>query len=143
MGKRTQNKVNRKFEKKTNASFKGPETIPIWQKLENVRIRNKKECIEAFVKILKQVEDGNYKFQEGVEDMKKYFVVNEANRQGSNFIHIVPKETYEIFEYMRKTMPNSFLGFSILIGKIDNRDTRVSCFAVPTSEITRAMIGKK
>jgi hypothetical protein len=122
---------------------RSPETIPIWQKLEKIQIKNKKESIEAFMKILKQVESGKYKFEEGSENNGKYFVVNEVNRQGSNFVHIVPNEAFEIFEQMRKSMPNSFLGFSILCGKIGNKDVRVSCFAVPTSDITRAMIGKK
>lgn len=140
MGKRTQDRV-KKIQKKEAEKSSG--TTSLWQKLEKIQIRSKKECIESFVKLLKDVESGKYKFEEGVTDMGKYFVVNETGRQKSNFVHVVPKEAYEIFEEMRRSMPDSFLGFSVLCGKINGRDARVSCFAVPTSEITRSMISKR
>jgi hypothetical protein len=75
--------------------------------------------------------------------MGKYVLVHEQERQGSMFIHVVPKEAYKMFQEMRRQMPDSFLGFSVLCGKIAGRPVRVSCFAVPTSDITRAIIGKK
>lgn len=120
--------------------FKKPETIPIWQKLEKIEIKNKKECLDAFIKIVKEVERGKHKFVESVTDGGPYYIVSESNRQGSNFIHVVPKEAYKIFEEMRMMMPNSFLGFSMLCGKIGSKDLRVSCFAIPTSEITKVLI---
>lgn len=115
----------------------------MWQKLERVQVKNKKESIDAFMKILKEVENGKYKFEEGSHDNGKYFIVNESGRHGSNFVHVVPKETYEIFNQMKSAMPDSFLGFSVLCGKMGGRDVRVSCFGIPTSDITRAMISKK
>lgn len=148
MGKRAQNKV-RKVEiirttgKSKPTVYRRPETTPIWQRLEKVQIKGKQECLDAFLKISKDIENGKYKFEEGSQDMGKYFVVNETERQGSSFVHIVPSETYKMFEEMRKSMPTSFLGFSMLSGKIGKKDLRVSCFAIPTSEITRAMISRK
>lgn len=139
MGKRPQNKVK----KSVKEVFRKPETIPIWQRLEKIKIVGKEECLDAFLKIAKEIERGKYKFQEGSSDMGKYFIVNEAERQGSSFVHIVPVETYKVFEEMRKSMPTSFLGFSMLCGKAGKKDLRVSCFAIPTSEITRAMVSKK
>ncbi len=139
MGKRSQNKVN----KAKKEVFRKSETIPIWQKLEKIEIKNKNECIDAFLKIAKEVEKGKYNFQEGSTNMGTYYIVNEADRQGSSFVHIVPAETYKIFEEMRKTMPTSFLGFSMLCGKINKKDLRVSCFGIPTPEITKVLISKR
>ena len=140
MGKRPQNKVRGKA---AGGLFKGPETIPVWQRLEKIKIAGRSECIDAFLKISKEIEGGKYSFREGSVDMGKYFVVNEADRQGSSFVHIVPAEAYKTFDEMRRTMPTSFLGFSMLCGKIGRKDLRVSCFAIPTSEITRALFSSK
>lgn len=123
--------------------FRKPETIPIWQKLERIQIVNKEKCLDAFLKIVAEVGDGKYDFREGATGMGEYYIVNEADRQGSSFVHIVPAEAYRVFEDMRRKMPDSFLGFSMLCGKIRNRDLRVSCFAIPTSEITKALISRK
>lgn len=140
MGKRPQNKV---IKKKTKEVFREPETAPIWQRLEKIKISGKKECIDAFLSTWKEIEKGKYNFKEGSFDMGKYFVVNETGRQNSNFVHIVPSETYKMFEEMKRSMPTSFLGFSMLCGKIRGKDLRLSCFAIPASEITRALLSGK
>lgn len=139
MGKRAQNKV--KAGRKE--IFRKPETTPIWQKLGRIQLRNKEKCLNAFLKILDDITSGKYNFQEGSTDMGEYFIVNEAERQGSSFVHIVPAETYKVFEEMRRVMSTSFLGFSILCGKFRNKDLRVSCFAIPAPEITRALISRR
>jgi hypothetical protein len=126
-----------------SAVYRKPETSQIWQKLGSIKISGKDECIDAFLRIMREVENRSYALQLGERDMGKYVLVHEQERQGSMFIHVVPKEAYKMFQEMRRQMPDSFLGFSVLCGKIAGRPVRVSCFAVPTSEITRAIIGKK
>lgn len=126
-----------------SAVYRKPETSQIWQRLNSVKISVKGECIDAFLRIMREVENGSYALQLGDQDKGKYVVVHEQERQGSMFVHVVPKEAYKIFQEMRRQMPDSFLGFSVLCGKIAGKPVRVSCFAVPTSDITRAIIGRK
>jgi len=126
-----------------NTVYRKPETSQIWQRLASLKISGKDECIQAFVRIMREVENGSYAMQLGDQDRGSYFVVHEQQRQGSMFVHVVPKEAYKTFQDMRRQMPDSFLGFSVLCGKIAGRPVRVSCFAVPTSDITRAIIGGK
>jgi len=52
-----------------------------------------------------------------------------------NFVHIVPKELINLFNEMKIQAPEEFLGFTVLIN-----DTRVSCFGIPCSELTKAII---
>ena len=94
MGKRPQNKVK---QKKSKEIFRKPETTQIWQRLEKTKVAGKEECLEAFLKISKDIEKGKYNFQEGTVNMGKYFVISEADRQGSSFVHIVPSEAHKIF----------------------------------------------
>lgn len=92
---------------------------------------------------MREVEKGKYKFREGSRSEGAYYIVHESGRQGSNFVHVVPKEAYGIFEEMKREMPSSFLGFSMLAGKIKKKDVRVSCFAISTQEIMKALISRK
>lgn len=125
------------------AAYVKSETAPMWQRLAAVRVSDPKACIDAFVRIMRELENGSYAIQEGERDFGKYFVIHEADRQGSVFVHVVPKEAYKIFKEMQRSMPDSFLGFSVLCGKVGKKGVRASCFAVPTSEITRAMISRR
>lgn len=124
-------------------SFKKPETTQMWQRVESSKILDRQACIDAFISIMRELENGSYAIEPGERDMGKYFVVHEPDRQGSVFLHVVPKEAYKIFKEMQRAMPTSFLGFSVLCGKVAGRPVRVSCFAIPTSEITRAMLSRK
>jgi len=130
MGKRSQARLKKK-------------TVSIWDKLNKVKIKNKEKSLDAFVNTVKEVEKKKYKFKEGTIKKDLYYIVNEPERNGGSFVHIVPKEAYNVFEEMRKMMPDSFLGFSMLCGKIKGKDLRVSCFAITSSEITKALISKK
>lgn len=111
----------------------------VWDKLEKIKIKNKKKSIEAFLKIVKDVQTNVYNFQAGEIKEKDYVIVHETNRMDSFFIHVVPKETYKIFKDLQKKEPQSFLGFSILAGKLGDRDVRVSCFGIPQSDLTPAL----
>jgi len=124
------------------AAYVKSETAPMWQRLAAVKVSDKKACIDAFVKTVRELENGSYAVEEGERDMGKYFIIHEPDRQGSVFVHIVPREAYKVFKDMQKAMPDSFLGFSVLCGRIGNKEVRASCFAIPAGEITRAMISR-
>lgn len=114
----------------------------IWDKIEKIKIKNKKKSIDVFMKIIKDVQTNVYNFQAGEIKEKDYTIVHETNRMDSFFIHVVPKEAYKIFKNLQKKEPQSFLGFSILAGKIGDRDVRVSCFGIPTNDLTNALLSK-
>lgn len=152
MGKRAQDKVRSKKgaeiirttgKARRDEVFRKPETAGIWDRVSRIKIGSKDECLDAFVRTVREVEEKRYKFKEGATDMGNYFVVNEPERNGSSFVHIVPAETYRIFEEVRREMPTSFLGFSMLCGRNGRKDLRVSCFAIPTFEITKAFVSRK
>jgi hypothetical protein len=66
----------------------------------------------------------------GEKDYSDYYVIIEANRLNSYFVHIVPKPTYELFKKMQNSIKNQMLGFTVLAGKHKEKDVRVSCFGV-------------
>lgn len=114
--------------------------MKVWDKVSQVEIKSKDECINAFLEIVKLAQKGKYKFEEGHRDKGKYYIVNESNRGGSSFVHVVPKEVYKNFLELQKKLGDTFLGFSILCGKNGDKDLRVSCFAISTNDLTRALI---
>ncbi|MBU2503732.1 MAG: hypothetical protein KJ879_01630 [Nanoarchaeota archaeon] len=108
----------------------------MWEKLRSVNIEDKEKYVGLFRILINQLESGTYNFinYEG-ED---YYIINEEKRKGSKFVHIVPKELINLFQEMKEGAPDEFLGFSVLIN-----DVRVSCFGVPCSELTKAIINKQ
>ena len=114
----------------------------LWDKVAKTKVKDKQTAIEAFTKIVKEVEANNYNFQAGDVAEKNYTIVHETNRMNSFFVHVVPKELYKVFKKLQKEEPHSFLGFSILCGKMGEREVRVSCFGIPSTELVRAVIKK-
>ena len=107
----------------------------MWEKLGNVNIKDKEKYLNLFRDLINRIQAGNYKFND-IEG-KDYYIINEENRKSSKFVHIVPKELLTLFNDMRKDAPNEFLGFTILINNV-----RVSCFGIPCSELSKAIINK-
>jgi hypothetical protein len=105
----------------------------MWEKLEKVNVGNKERYLELFKEIIKKVEVKNYDFKD-VEG-EDYYIVNEENRKESRFVHIVPKELINLFNEIKDKAPDEFLGFTVLVG-----DVRVSCFGIPCSELSKAII---
>lgn len=125
---------------KKSAKKKVTSNIKVWDEVSQLKIKSKDECINAFLEIVKLAQKGKYKFEEGHHDKGKYYVVNEPNRGGSSFVFIVPKEVYKNFLELQEKLGDTFLGFSMLCGKNGDKDLRVSCFAIPTNDLTRALI---
>ena len=104
----------------------------MWEKLEKVNIKNKERYLELFKNLINLVESGDYDFKD--KEREDYYLINEVNNR-RKFVHIVPKELIGLFREMREQAPNEFLGFTILINNI-----RVSCFGIPCSELSKAII---
>ena len=107
----------------------------MWEKLEKVNIENKQRYLKLFKELINKIQEGKYNFKDF--EGKDYYIINEDNRKGSKFVHIVPKELISLFNNMKNSAPNEFLGFTVLINNI-----RVSCFGIPCSELSKAIINK-
>ena len=107
----------------------------MWEKLGRVNIKNKERYLELFKGLIKKIQKNKYNFED--EKGEDYYIINEENRKSSKFVHIVPKELISLFNEMKEKAPDEFLGFTILINNV-----RVSCFGIPCSELTKAIINK-
>ena len=113
--------------------------MKIWDELLQLDIKNKERFQDLFSYYVDEVKEGRLILQTREEDKEDYSLVTEENRLGSYFVHIVPKEAYALF----KKMPtNQFLGFSVVAGKYNNKDVRVSCFGVECGKLGKALIKK-
>lgn len=106
----------------------------IWQELEKVNIKNKERYVEIFRNLIKNIRDGKYDFKDKEE--KDYYIINEK-KNDEKFVYIVPLELINLFHKMRASAPNEFLGFTILVN-----ETRICCFGIPCSELSKAVIEK-
>ena len=107
----------------------------MWEKLGKVNIENKQRYLKLFKELIGKIQEDKYNFKDF--EGKYYYIINEDNRKGSKFVHIVPKELISLFNNMKNSAPNEFLGFTVLINNI-----RVSCFGIPCSELSKAIINK-
>lgn len=104
----------------------------MWEELQKVNLKNKEKYLDLFRDLIKQIKNRLYDFKDREE--KDYFIVNEK-RMNSQFVTIVPKELISLYNKMKENAPDEFLGFTILIN-----DIRVSCFGVPCSILSKAII---
>ena len=58
----------------------------------------------------------------------------------SYFLHIVPKEVYNLFKEMQIKAKNQFLGFSVLVGRFNDKDVRVNCFGVKCNLLGKSLL---
>ena len=86
--------------------------------------------------------DGKY-FKIGELEKGDHYLAIEDNRMDCYFVHIVPKEVYKLFKELQTKAPQQFLGFSVVVGKHNNKEVRVSCFGVQCSLLGRSLFNKK
>jgi len=110
-----------------------------WETLSKTELKDKKKHIRAFIQLYKKIESGRFELKKEEKEKKNHFEVTEENRVGGWFVHIVPKETYSLFKQLQTLAPNSFLGFSVVAGKQDEKEIRVSCFGVKCNELGLAL----
>jgi len=110
--------------------------MTLWNKLLEVNIEDKERFLTIFSQTVKEVQNNSFKFQE-VEE-KDYFIVIEENRMNSICVHIVPKQVYSLFKELQQST-TQFLGFSVLAGKHNNKEVRVSCFGIECGLLGKAL----
>ena len=66
----------------------------------------------------------------GEKEYSNYYIIIGGNRLNSYFVHVVPKQAYDLFKKMQERIKNQMLCFTVLAGKHNNKDVRVSCFGV-------------
>ncbi len=116
--------------------------MKIWDKLLQVDLSNKEHYQKLFSKLVYDIQEGRFPFVLGEQEKEDYYIVQEENRNGSYFIHVVPKGVYPLFKEMQEKAPNAFLGYSVLAGKKEGRDIRASCFGVPCNLLGKALLKK-
>ena len=114
----------------------------IWDKLLEVDIENKERFQALFYEIVNRIPKNTFPLTLGEREEKDHFIIIEENRMNSYFIHIVPKQVYTLFKEMQASAPGQFLGFSVVAGKYNNRDVRVSCFGVPCQHLAKSLVTK-
>src|SRR3989344_13525 len=114
-----------------------------WQnELSELNVKNKVKYQKLFSQLVSRVQDNKVLVKPGVKEFKEHYIITEENRLNSYFIHIVPKEAFYIFKEMIK-QPDIFLGFSVLAGKHNNKDIRISCFGVQCNLLGMSLIKRK
>tara|TARA_Y100000310_G_C20427275_1_gene689678 strand:+ start:166 stop:498 length:333 start_codon:yes stop_codon:yes gene_type:complete len=104
--------------------------------LHNINIENKEQYITAFKDLLKQIQTNTFSFQD--QQHEHYDIINKT-KLNSHFVHIVPKETLELFRKLQTQHPEAFLGLTILAGKHQDKDIRLSCFGIPCHKLIKAI----
>ena len=112
----------------------------IWTKLSEVNVQEKQRFASLFAEIVHTVQNSKYTLTIGEKEEQDHVIVQEENRADSHFISIVPKEVFPLFKEMQKKAPQQFLGYSILAGKKEGKDVRVTCFGVPCNLLAKALI---
>ena len=84
--------------------------MKIWDKLLDVDVKNKEKYLKIFSDVVKEVKDGNFELDVGEEDKGDYFIIVEENRMNSYFVHVVPKEVYDLFKEMQEEIERPFCG---------------------------------
>ncbi|MBS3065467.1 hypothetical protein J4229_00245 [Candidatus Pacearchaeota archaeon] len=109
------------------------------KELENIKLFNKNIYVKAFKNLLISMKNNEFNFKD--DEKENYYIINEI-RLNSHFVHIVPKELINIFNKMKIDNPEDFTGMTILMGKRNNKDIRISCFGVSCSLLTKCIINK-
>lgn len=114
----------------------------IWDKLSKVNIENKERFQKLFYEIVNKIKNNQFLLKIGEVAKEDYHIIIEENRMNSYFVHIVPKQVYSLFKEIKAKAPDQFLGFSIIAGKYNNKEVRVSCFGVQCNLLGKSLFKK-
>ncbi len=114
--------------------------MDIWDQILKTRIKDQEKYTELFPQIIEYVLFKKDNFKDNIENKDFYYLITEENRANCVFVHIVPKELMQLFRQIQIQAPNEFLGYSVLIGRRDNKETRVSCFGIPCSLLAKSIM---
>ena len=115
----------------------------IWTKLAHLEIPNKERFQQLFSETIEKIQKNKFTFFVGESEQEDHYVIIEEDRLNSLFVHIVPKQAYDLFKEMQEKAPQSFLGFSIHAGSSHGKDIRVSCFGIECSFLGKSFYSKK
>lgn len=104
---------------------------------------NKEKYQRVFAEVVKKIQKNDFPLNIGEINEGDYTIVIEDNRMNSYFVHVVPKQVYNLFKEMQEKAPNEILGFSILAGRYNEREIRVSCFGVQCNLLGKSLIKDK
>jgi hypothetical protein len=113
--------------------------MSIWDKLAQVNVQNKERFQSIFQEIVNKIKRNEFNLNFREIEKEDYYLIREENRKNSCFVHIVPKEVYNLFKEMQLKAPDEFLGFSVVAGKLNNKDIRVSCFGVQCNLLGKSL----
>ncbi len=111
----------------------------IFDELLQVDVKNKERFQELFSETVRTVRLSKFSIVVGEKEKEDHYLVTEDGRFGGYFIHIVPKEIYSLFKKMQAAVPHDLLGFSVVAGKHNNKDVRVSCFGVQCNLLGKSL----
>lgn len=109
-----------------------------FDKLSELKIENKEFFATLFKGIVNKVQNNEFKIEFGEKEYSTHYIITDK-RLDSIFINIVPKQAYTLFIQMPKT----FTGFTVLTGKHNNQEVRVSCFGIECSILAKSLIKKE
>ena len=110
-----------------------------FDKLRNLDIKNKEKYKKIFINVIKEIKDNSFNLALGERLEGDYYIVTEEGRMDSIFVHIVPKEAYNLFKEMQTNVVNQFLGFSVLVREKNGKPLRVSCFGISCSDLGKSL----
>jgi hypothetical protein len=110
----------------------------LWEEIANTKVEDSAKYSKIFARIVHQAKTYQYVFHDEMKVYEDYSIVCEK-RANSWFIHLVPKAMMSLFRKMQIQFPNEFQGFSVLCGKKDSLDLRVSCFGVPVDVLEKVL----
>jgi len=116
--------------------------MSIWNRLSQVNISNKERFQALFSEIVNRIQNNEINLKPSEIENEDHYLVIEENRKDSYFVHIVPKEIYRLFNEMQESAPNEFLGFSVVAGRFNSKDVRVSCFGVQCNLLGKSLFKK-
>ena len=115
----------------------------IWDKLSQVNLEDKEKYAKVYSEIVKKIQNNDFLIDVGETEKDDYYIVVEANRMDSYFVHVVPKQVWGLFKEMQEKAPNEILGFSVMVGKQDDKEIRVSCFGVQCNLLGKSLFGAR
>ena len=113
--------------------------MSVWDELLKIEAKDKAKMCHLFKELVVNVKNWKTEFKDEIKEHEDHYIVTEENRAGSYFVNLVPKECFELFRKMQRLEPYKFLGYSVLVGRRDNKEIRVSCFGVPCSDLGRTL----
>tara|TARA_Y100000294_G_C8477022_1_gene305137 strand:+ start:110 stop:874 length:765 start_codon:yes stop_codon:yes gene_type:complete len=117
--------------------------MDIWDKILQARADDVEKYANLFPQIIDYILFKKRQFKDNVKDKDDYYLITEENRDNCVFIHIVPKELMTLFRQMQIQSPNDFHGYSVLAGRRDNKDLRVTCLGVPCSILYKSVMNNE